>query len=62
MKKKIVFLTSALIMAAVSMWGCGSDGNSAYKGAGRCNLPEHQESGFVCTGGRGVEPDPFHRR
>ena len=33
----------------------------AYE-AGRCDLPEHQESGFVCTGGRGVEPDPFHRR
>lgn len=33
MKKKIVFLTSALIMAAVSMWGCGSDGNSATKGS-----------------------------
>ena len=42
--------------------GCGSNGNSTYKGAGRCDLPEHQESGFVCTGGRGVEPDPFHRR
>lgn len=33
MKKKIVFLTSALVMAAVSMWGCGSDGNSATKGS-----------------------------